>query len=184
MPRLFLRRDSFPNAAATYMWAPGTLTVHDGCLQFYSQRELSGVLAHEVGHLLHRDSQRGAVAIVLGSLVGQAVLWGERRTLAQITDHPAALVMVSSFFMIGVYAGLFVLFQQFRQAREYAADATAADLCGVATVIEGFVADSKNAPREAWDARRPGIRDFLASHPRTHDRIERLMNREPDKKNA
>jgi heat shock protein HtpX len=56
MPRVFLIPSPQPNAFATGRNpANGVVAVTDGILRLLSEHELSGVLAHEIGHVKNCD---------------------------------------------------------------------------------------------------------------------------------
>ena len=68
MPRVYVIEQSAPNAFATGRDpAHGVVAVTAGILDIVSERELRGVLAHELGHVRHRDT---LVMAVVASLAG------------------------------------------------------------------------------------------------------------------
>lgn len=71
MPRLYRIPDPSPNAFATGRDpAHGVVAVTDGILELLPERELRGVLAHELAHIQHRDILISSVAAVLAAAVG------------------------------------------------------------------------------------------------------------------
>src|SRR5690349_15889937 len=84
MPRLWLIPDPSPNAFATGR-NPNHASVAftEGILQIMNDRELEGVVAHELGHVLHRDILISTVAATLAAAItflARMVFWfGPRR---------------------------------------------------------------------------------------------------------
>lgn len=80
MPRLAVSPDPTPNAFVFGRTQKGaTLAVHQGLLQRLNEDEIEGVLAHELGHVKHRDfivvTMISAIPLV-AYLIARAVLWG------------------------------------------------------------------------------------------------------------
>ncbi|HEY7333967.1 MAG TPA: zinc metalloprotease HtpX [Bryobacteraceae bacterium] len=80
MPKLWLIPEEQPNAFATGRnprHASVAFTV--GILNLMTDRELEGVVAHELGHVLHRDILISSVAATLAAaitFVGRMAMWG------------------------------------------------------------------------------------------------------------
>lgn len=80
MPRLAISPDQTPNAFVFGRTRSGaTLAVHQGLLQRLDEDEIEGVLAHELGHVKHRDfvvvTMISAIPLV-AYLIARSVLWG------------------------------------------------------------------------------------------------------------
>lgn len=69
-PRLYLIPEAQPNAFATGRNpAHGVVAVTEGIVRSLSQRELRGVLAHEIAHIKNRDILVSSIAAVMTSVV-------------------------------------------------------------------------------------------------------------------
>src|SRR5438093_6569049 len=80
MPRLAISPDPTPNAFVFGRTQNGaTLAVHEGLLQRLDEDEIEGVIAHELGHIKHRDfivvTMISAIPLV-AYLIARSVLWG------------------------------------------------------------------------------------------------------------
>src|SRR5881296_349939 len=80
MPRLAISPDLTPNAFVFGRTQNGaTLAVHEGLLQRLNEDEIEGVIAHELGHIKHRDfivvTIIAAIPLV-AYLIARSVLWG------------------------------------------------------------------------------------------------------------
>lgn len=194
-PPVYLIPSQSPNAFATGR-SPGhaAVAVTRGLLEVLSEREMEGVLAHELSHVRNRDVLVATVAAgVAGviSSIGHVLQWGllfggsagdsERRQ-----SGLAALAWI-------VVAPIIALLLQMAisRAREYGADASGARLSGDPNAL----ADALEKI-DAWSARRryefagpatahlfivnplrgagPALRSLLSTHPPIEERIARL----------
>lgn len=70
MPRLYVMPDAAPNAFATGRNPErGVVAVTEGLLGMLDREELAGVIAHELGHIKHRDTLVMTVAATLAGAV-------------------------------------------------------------------------------------------------------------------
>src|SRR6266851_7747323 len=79
MPRLAVSPDPTPNAFVFGRSRQGaTLAVHQGLLQRLNEDEIEGVIAHELGHIKHRDfivvTIIAAIPLV-AYLIARSVMW-------------------------------------------------------------------------------------------------------------
>src|SRR5260370_37781599 len=80
MPRLAISPDPTPTAFVFgRTQKSATLAVHQGLLQRLNEDEIEGVIAHELGHVKHRDfivvTMISAIPLV-AYLIARSVLWG------------------------------------------------------------------------------------------------------------
>jgi heat shock protein HtpX len=122
-----------PNAFATGRDARhAVVCVSTGMLALLDERELEGVLAHELTHVAHRDVAVITIASFLGILAGmmmRVTLYSEafgRRRDQSTAAILAIVVMVST----AVYAISFLLIRTLSRYRELAADRDGAILTG------------------------------------------------------
>jgi heat shock protein HtpX len=131
MPKLWLLPEDSPNAFATGrdpQHASVACTV--GILQLMSDRELEGVLAHELGHVLHRDILISSIAATLASAItflSRMAFWfGPRRD-----DEDERGNMWSSLLMMILAPIAAMLIQMaISRTREFSADAASAKYTG------------------------------------------------------
>src|SRR5690348_13265321 len=70
MPKLWLIQDPSPNAFATGRNpSHASVAFTEGILSLMSDRELEGVVAHELGHVLHRDILTSSIAATLAAAI-------------------------------------------------------------------------------------------------------------------
>jgi heat shock protein HtpX len=156
MPRVYIVDEAAPNAFAIGIKPEkSAIAVTAGLLERLNRDELQGVVAHEVSHILNRDSQLMTVAgIMLGSivLVSQVFLrsWWfmggssrrYRRGGAGGGSPQLQLIMVVIAIAFAILSPIFarLLYLAISRKREYLADATAVQLTrypeGLASALE------------------------------------------------
>lgn len=133
MPRVFIIPDERPNAFATGRNpAHGVVAVTEGILRLMDERELRGVLAHELGHVRNRDVLLSTIAAAAASLityaahaVGYAAMFGGGRDDDGEGGGAGGLLLV---LLAPIAATLIQL--GISRSREYLADETGAQIAG------------------------------------------------------
>ncbi|MCR2791496.1 M48 family metalloprotease [Microbacterium sp. zg.Y625] len=195
LPKLYVVDDPAPNAFATGRTPEqAAITVTTGLLDLLTDRELEGVLAHELAHIRNYDIRVSLVVFGLVVAVGalsdivmrMAFFGGGRRG----GNNQSQLI----FLLFGVVAAVIsplvaaVVQASISRQREYLADATGAlttrDPEGLASALEKIGTASQPLQRantsmaHLWlaDPLRPGgMTRLFATHPPLPERIERLQ---------
>ncbi len=190
MPKLWLIPQESPNAFATGRNpAHSSVAFTEGILQLMDDRELEGVVAHELGHVLNRDILTSSIAATIAAAITQLsymamFFGGGRRDDEDRGGGFGAILML----ILGPIAAT-VIRLAISRTREYSADAASAKYTGSPDELIGGLEKldtwSKRIPMDATPATahmfiiKPFTSDKLQSlfstHPSTADRIARLQ---------
>jgi len=191
MPKVYVTENPQPNAFATGRSPDhAAVCVTSGLLQQVNQEELAGVLAHELGHVKHRDTlTMTIVAVMAGAismLANMAFFMGGSRD----RESPLGIVGV---ILVTLLAPIMAMLVQaaISRSREFEADRAGAEITGrplwLASAlgqIERAAEHTENYPADANPATAHmfiinplhggGLTSLFASHPPTEERIARL----------
>jgi heat shock protein HtpX len=137
-PKVAIADTDVPNAFATGRSANNAVVcATTGLMRRLDERELEGVLSHELSHVAHRDVTVMTIASFVGILAGfltRMVLWsglmggGRRNNSNNNSGTPVVLIVL--LVSIIVYALSFLLTRALSRYRELAADRAGAYLTG------------------------------------------------------
>ncbi len=133
MPRLAVSPDQTPNAFVFGRSQSGaTLAVHQGLLQRLNEDEIEGVIAHELGHIKHRDfivvTIIAAIPLI-AYLIARSVMWGASGYRGRSSkENNAGLLVIIAIAAYGVYILTTLLSLKLTRLRESYADAYSAYL--------------------------------------------------------
>jgi len=138
-PRVAIAQSDMPNAFATGRNSKNAvIVVTTGLLRRLDDRELEGVLAHEMSHVAHKDVVVMTVASFIGIIAGLLIrfafygeLFGGGRGRSD-NNNGGALPILLIVMLVGIvtYAISFLLIRLLSRYRELAADRAGALLTG------------------------------------------------------
>ncbi len=136
MPRLATVPDNTPNAFTFgRTTSSATLAVHEGLLRQLNQNEIRGVLAHELGHIKHKDyvvmtvlSALPLIAYMIAQVTMRAGMYsGGRRNNK---DNNGAALLAIGAISFAIYLITFLIVMRLSRLREHYADAFSAYVTG------------------------------------------------------
>jgi heat shock protein HtpX len=195
MPKVYIIPDSSPNAFATGRNPEhAAVAATEGILQVLDERELEGVIAHELAHVKHRDILISSVAATIAAAImmfGRMAMYAGlfagngRNEREGSSSNPIALLAM----MILAPIAAMLIQGAISRSREFAADAGGARMAGnpygLADALRKIDAVSKRVPLDANPATahmfiiKPfsgaGLMSLFSTHPPTEARIQALL---------
>jgi heat shock protein HtpX len=194
IPKVYIIPDASPNAFATGRNPEhAAVAATQGIMQVLSERELEGVIAHELAHVKHRDILISSVAATIAAAIMMAArmamyagMFGGHRDDREGGSNPIALlamVILAPFAAMLIQAAI-------SRSREFAADAGGARIAGnpygLADALRKIEAAVKRVPLDANPATahmfivKPfsgqGLMSLFSTHPPTEERIQALLH--------
>jgi len=189
MPKVFITENPQPNAFATGRNPEhAAVCVTSGLLGQVNQEELAGVLAHELGHVKHRDTLTMTITAVIAGAISMLAnmaffMGGDRR------NNPLGLAGMLLVTLLAPIAAVLVQ-AAISRSREFEADRAGAEITGrplwlasalgqieqTARGIENYPSDANPATAHMFiiNPLHGGLSGLFASHPSTEERIARL----------
>ena len=188
MPKVYIIDEAQPNAFATGRNPENAaVAATSGIMQMLSERELRGVMAHEMAHVKNRDilvsTMTATVAGAISMLAQFGFFFGRGRT------HPALAILV----MILAPIAAMVIQMAISRTREFGADRGGAEISGdpdaLASALGKIEAYAKGVPPMQVAEKHPEtaqmmiinplsaagkFRGLFSTHPDTQERIARL----------
>ncbi|MDH4113087.1 MAG: zinc metalloprotease HtpX [Actinomycetota bacterium] len=191
MPGIYVSDMQQPNAFATGRNPQNAkVAVTKGILQILDERELRGVLAHELSHVANRDILVGSVAAAIGTAISYLAwmaLW-----VGGDDDGGSPIVALLAWLLAPIAAGLIQM--AVSRSREFQADESGAFLSrdpqALASALQKLEETSRRVPPphslQPGEAhmfivnplaalKSRGISSLFSSHPPTSERVARLM---------
>ena len=192
MPRVYLIQEAQPNAFATGRDPEhAAVAATTGILQMLSERELRGVMAHELAHVKHRDilisTISATVAGAISALANFAVFFGGRDSEGR-PGNPLAGILIA--LLAPLAASLIQM--AISRSREFEADRGGAEISGdpaaLAAALDKIHRYAHQLPLEAAEQHPEtaqmmiinplsgsGVRNLFSTHPATEERVARLL---------
>jgi len=188
MPKVYIIHEDQPNAFATGRNPEhAAVAATSGILQMLSQRELRGVMAHELAHVKHRDilisTISATMAGAISALANFAMMFGGRDENGR-PANPIASIAVA--LLAPLAASLIQM--AISRAREFEADRGGAEISGdpnaLADALTKIDAFARGIPMPTAEAHPEtgqmmimnplsggGLRGLFSTHPPTEERV-------------
>ena len=183
-PRLYYIPSAMMNAFTVGQPHNAAIGVTDGLLRRLNQREVAGVLAHEISHIAHHDTWVMGIADVVSRITSTSATAGQ---LMLILTVPLLLfgaynppwLLILSLLAAPMISALLQL--ALSRTREFDADLEAARLTGDPEGLASALAKLEYyqggfIERILMPGRRQAQPSLLRTHPTTDERVERLRD--------
>ena len=194
MPKVYLIDETQPNAFATGRNPEhAAVAATTGIMQILSERELRGVMAHELAHVKHRDTLISTISATIAGAISSIAQFGmlfggssgnnENRNV-----HPAVAILI--MIVAPLAAGLIQM--AISRSREFEADRGGAQISGdpkaLAAALEKIHNHAHQVPLQIAEQHPEtaqmmiinplsagGLRGLFSTHPATEERVARLL---------
>ena len=194
MPRVYIINSPQPNAFATGRNPQNAaVAVNTGLMDILTERELAGVVAHELAHIKNHDTLimtiTATIAGAISMLANFAMFFGSSSSNNEENQAPNPIVGL----LVMVLAPMAAMLVQMAisRTREYSADKTGAEICGdpealanallkleqSASRIDNHVAEANPATAHMFiinPLHTNRMDNLFSTHPNTQNRIAAL----------
>jgi heat shock protein HtpX len=198
MPRVYIVPTHTPNAFATGRNpANAAVAVTEGLLQILDYEEVKAVLAHELGHVMNRDTLISTIAATFAgavSMLANFLLWTVMLGGRDSNNPLGAVGALLAMLVAPIAAALIQM--SISRSREYLADETGAKLVGsgrpLARALEKLHYGVAHLPPERRvepatahmfivnPLSAKGISAMFSTHPPMELRVQRLLEMSPE----
>ena len=191
MPKVYVINESQPNAFATGRNPEhAAVAATTGIMQILSERELRGVMAHELAHVKHRDTLISTISATVAGAISAIAQFGMFFGGGRGEDRPNPIIGLLIMFLAPMAAGLIQM--AISRAREFEADRGGAEISkdpkSLATALEKIHNYAQQIPNMTAEAHPEtgqmmiinplsggSLKGLFSTHPQTEERIARLM---------
>ena len=193
MPKVYVINEQQPNAFATGRnpeHAAVAATV--GIMQILSERELRGVMAHELAHVKHRDTLTSTISATMAGAISSIAQFGMFFGGGRGDDgeRPNMLISMLMMFLAPMAAALIQM--AISRSREFEADRKGAEICkdpkSLASALEKIHNYAHQIPNQTAELHPEtgqmmiinplagvSFDSLFSTHPKTEERVARLM---------
>jgi heat shock protein HtpX len=191
MASIYVFEQDSPNAFATGRNpAKAAIALSRGIIQLIEEAELKGVIAHELTHVINRDTLLATIAATLASAImflGYQMRWFGLLSGGRDDDRRGGVLGMIVMAVLAPLAATIIQLAISR-SREYKADAGSAQLThnpeGLATALEKLTAYAKRIPLQATQQTAhlfivsplsgKSLMALFSTHPPLEERVARL----------
>jgi heat shock protein HtpX len=194
MPKVYVINEQQPNAFATGRnpeHAAVAATV--GIMQILSERELRGVMAHELAHVKHRDTLTSTISATMAGAISSIAQFGMFFGGGRGDDGERSVSPIVSMLMMFLAPMAAALIQMaISRSREFEADRKGAEICkdpkSLASALEKIHNYAHQIPNQTAEMHPEtgqmmiinplagvSFDSLFSTHPKTEERVARLM---------
>jgi len=192
MPKVYLIPDHTPNAFATGRnHENAAVAVTMGLYEMLNEKELEGVIAHELSHIKHYDILVGTIAAVFAgaiAMIANMMQFGAMFGSNRQNSNPIMMILMALLLPLAAS----IIQMTVSRSREFMADEGAARMTGDASGLQSALSKLENYARNGHQVHNAteqtahmfiinpfsGLKStfggLFRTHPTTEDRIARL----------
>jgi heat shock protein HtpX len=192
MPRVYIIDEAQPNAFATGRNPQNAaVAATTGIMQLLSERELRGVMAHELAHVKHRDTLISTISATIAGAISAiaqfGMLFSGGHNDREGGVHPAVAILI----MILAPIAAMLIQMAISRSREFEADRGGAEISrdphALASALQTIHNHAHNVPMATAEQHpetaqmmiinpltAEGIKGLFSTHPQTEERVARL----------
>ena len=192
MPRVYIIDEAQPNAFATGRNPENAaVAATTGIMQLLSERELRGVMAHELAHVKHRDTLISTISATIAGAISAiaqfGMLFSGGHNDREGGVHPAVAILI----MILAPIAAMLIQMAISRSREFEADRGGAEISrdphALASALQKIHNYAHNVPMATAEQHpetaqmmiinpltAEGIKGLFSTHPQTEERVARL----------
>lgn len=194
MPKVYVIDEAQPNAFATGRNPEhAAVAATTGIMRILSERELRGVMAHELAHVKHRDTLISTISATIAGAISSIgsfgmLFGGGHNSNGERNVHPIVSILI--MFLAPIAAMLIQM--AISRAREFEADKAGAAISGdpaaLASALKKIQDYAHQIPLDTAEQHPEtaqmmiinplsgdGIRSLFSTHPQTEERVARLL---------
>lgn len=189
MPKVYVINEPQPNAFATGRNPEhAAVAATSGIMQVLSERELRGVMAHELAHVKHRDTLISTISATVAGAISAIAQFGMFFGRGGERSNP--IIGLLMMFLAPVAAGLIQM--AISRAREYEADRGGAEISkdpkSLASALEKIHNYAHQIPNQTAEMHPEtgqmmiinplsgkSLKGLFSTHPQTEERVRRLL---------
>lgn len=188
MPRVYVINNPQPNAFATGRNPQNAaVAVNTGLMSILNERELAGVIAHELAHIKNRDTLimtiTATIAGAISMLANFAFFFGGSNANGERHGvHPIVAILI--MFLAPMAAMLVQM--AISRTREYSADKIGAEICGdplaLASALHKLEQSTSRVDNEVAEAN-PATAHMFIINPLHANKVDNLFSTHPNTQN-
>jgi heat shock protein HtpX len=192
MPKVYVINEDQPNAFATGRNPEhAAVAATTGIMRILTERELRGVMAHELAHVKHRDTLISTISATMAGAISSIGSFGMLFSGGHDRErgvHPVVAILV----MILAPMAAMLIQMAISRAREFEADKGGAEISrdpkALAAALQKIHSYAHQIPMDAAEQHPEtaqmmiinplsgaGLQGLFSTHPQTEERVARLM---------
>ncbi len=183
MPKVYIMDNAQPNAFATGRNPENAaVAATTGLLQFLSQDEIAGVMAHELAHIRNRDTLVMTMTATIAGAISMLANFGMFFGSSRDRNNPLGFIGVILMVLLAPMAAMLVQ-MAISRTREYGADRGGAEISGQPLALASALAKISDAAHQIENRsaeKNPATAHMFIINPLSGRRMDNLFSTHPD----